>query len=125
MKKILVTLLLAAFILSGISALASGLQISLPSALLEKSAAPGKVIYEVLVVDQNGDPVPECSVGFCLNTGCVPVECDENGRGSFEAAPDAYHVKVIDAPEGYDYPDDTDTYIGPDSGSVTLTITKE
>ena len=81
--------------------------------------------YTVAVVDQNGDPVPEAAVGFCLDSGCVPVETDENGVATYNGAPDRYHIKVVDAPDAYDYPDDTDVYIGPEAGSATLTITKE
>lgn len=87
--------------------------------------AADKPVYSVTVSDQNGDPVPEAAVGFCLDTGCVPVETDENGVAAFTGAPGRYHIQVVDAPDGYDYPDDTDIYIGPESGAVTLTITKE
>lgn len=81
--------------------------------------------YTVRVVDQNGDPVPEAAVIFCLDTGCVPVETDENGVAIYSGAPARYHIQVVDAPDEYDYPDDTDTYIGPESGEMTLVITKE
>ena len=94
-------------------------------ALALSRAGSGEATYTVTVVDQNGDPVPEAAVGFCVDTGCRPVEADENGVASLTAEPAAYHLKVVDAPEGYDYPDDTDITIGPDSGSATLTITKE
>ena len=124
MKKTLAMLLLAAMILSGLSALATSVEITMPS-FLQKGTDPSKAVYEVKVIDQNGDPVPECSVGFCLETGCVPVECDENGVAIYEAEPAEYHVKVIDAPEGYDYPDDTDVYTVKETSSIVLTITKE
>ena len=84
-----------------------------------------KPTYTVTVLDQNGDPVAEAAVGFCLDTGCVPVETDENGVAVFSGAPNRYHIRVVDAPDEYDYPDDTDLYIGPESGEMTLTITKE
>ena len=81
--------------------------------------------YTVTVLDQNGDPVPGAAVGFCLESGCVPVDCDENGVATYKAAPNNYHIKVIDAPEEYDYPDDTDIYTDTASGSYTLYITKD
>lgn len=83
-----------------------------------------KPSYTVTVVDQNGDPVPGASVGFCLETGCVPVDTDDNGVATFHGAPNRYHIQVVDAPDEYDYPDESDVYIGPESGEVTLTITK-
>lgn len=124
MKKTLAILLLAALLLSGLSALASSIEITVPS-FLEKNADPNKAVYEVRVIDQNGDPVPNCSVGFCLDTGCVPVECDENGVGIYETEPAVYHVKVIDAPEGYEYPEDTNVNTVKMTSSIVLTITKK
>ena len=91
----------------------------------EGSNQEDKPTYTVRVVDQNGDPVPEAAVGFCLDTGCVPVETDENGIAVYSGAPARYHIKVVDAPDEYDYPDDTDFYLGPESGEFTLIITKE
>lgn len=81
--------------------------------------------YVVRVVDQNGDPVAEAAVGFCLDTGCVPVETDANGMAAYDGAPAQYHIQVVDTPEGYDYPDDSDFTIGPEPGEITLMITKE
>ena len=96
------------------------------SASTKKDASKeDKPAYTVRVVDQNGDPVPEAAVGFCLDTGCIPVETDENGVAVYSGAPNRYHIRVVDAPDEYDYPDDTDTYIGPESGEITLVITKE
>ena len=91
----------------------------------EYKEQPGEATYTVHVVDQNGDPVPEAAVGFCVDTGCMPIEADENGVASYTGAPTRYHLKVVDAPDEYDYPDDTDIYIGPESGEQTLVITKE
>ena len=50
---------------------------------------------------------------------------DENGVAVFSGAPARYHIQVVDAPDEYDYPDDTDFYLGPESGEMTLVITKE
>ena len=83
-----------------------------------------EVTYTVYVVDQNGDPVPEPAVGFCIDTACRPVEGDEEGVVVLTSSPQKYHIKVIDAPDGYDFPDDTDIEIGPEEGSETLVITK-
>ena len=91
----------------------------------KEAAQEEKPTYTVRVVDQNGDPVPEAAVGFCLDTGCIPVETDENGVAVYSGAPARYHIQVVDAPDEYDYPDDTDFYLGPESGEMTLVITKE
>ena len=91
----------------------------------EEAPKEGQAAYTVIVTDQNGEPVPGAAVGFCLETGCIPVETDENGAAVYSGAPARYHIQVVDAPDGYDYPDDTDLYIGPESGQETLVITKE
>ena len=91
----------------------------------EVSNQGDKITYTVTVVDQNGEPVPEAAVGFCLDTGCIPVETDENGAAVYSGTSARYHIKVVDAPDEYDYPDDTDCYIGPESVEMTLVITKK
>ena len=57
--------------------------------------------YIIHVLDQNGDPVPEVIVNFCTDTACVPCESDESGTIVYNGTPYAYHVQVIDYPEGY------------------------
>ena len=101
------------------------LALMLFTAALAAPNTPGTATYTIYVVDQNGDPVPDCSIGMCVDTGCMPIEANEDGVAVYTGAPQKYHLKVIDAPDGYDYPDDTDIFVGPESGSQTLTITKE
>ena len=57
--------------------------------------------YIIHVLDQNGDPVPEVFVNFCTDIACVPCESDEDGMIVYDGKPDAYHIQVIDYPEGY------------------------
>ena len=57
--------------------------------------------YIIHVLDQNGEPVPEVYVNFCTDNACVPCESDEDGTIVYTGKPDAYHVQIIDYPEGY------------------------
>lgn len=91
----------------------------------QAKAVDERPAYAVRVVDQNGDPVPGASVIFCSDSECVPEKTDENGVAVFHGEAGRYHIQVVDAPDEYDYPDESDDYIGPESGEVTLTITKE
>lgn len=131
MKKLTLYLALLALVLCSLSAMAeqAGLGLALPELSIAgadgATAAPSEATYTVYVVDQHGDPVPEAAVGFCVDTGCMPIEADESGVATYTGAPQQFHLKVIDAPDGYDYPDDTDIYIGPASGEQTLVITRE
>ena len=84
-----------------------------------------KAVYTVRVTDQNGDPVPGVILGFCTDEACRnSSRTDENGAVSMALAQDRYHLRFIDGPDGYTWPDETNTYIGPASGEAVLTVTK-
>ncbi|MBR1558822.1 MAG: hypothetical protein IJ646_01135 [Clostridia bacterium] len=121
MKRYLTILLTLALLLCGLAA-AEGGKLLAPKAT--EAPAEGEATYTVYVVDQNGDPVPEAAVGFCVDTGCMPIEADENGVATYTGAPTRYHLQVVDAPDEYDWPDESDVYIGPESGEATLVVTK-
>lgn len=89
------------------------------------SAAPEEetAVYQLSVVDQNGDPVPGAVVKFCTDESCVPVTADEAGKLSYSAAPQVYHVEVLSVPEGYEAPEG-ELLTEAASQSLTLTVTK-
>ena len=90
------------------------------------AAAASPVTYTAKVADQHGDPVPGARVAFCTDETCRNSEgTDANGVTSMTLAPAKYHLKVIDAPDGYDWPSDTDVYVGPEVGEGLLRITKK
>ena len=64
----------------------------------------------VHVLDQDGNPVEGVTVNFCTDVSCVPKESDEDGLITFTGAPDAYHVTVVDAPDGYSWDEDYEMY---------------
>lgn len=87
-------------------------------------AASGEA-YKIHVADQNGDPVPGVTVNFCTDVACVPRESDENGTITYDGAPDAYHVQVIDVPDGYSCDESFEMYTPKAYGEWTLRIHKD
>ena len=81
--------------------------------------------YILHVLDQDDNPVEEVSVNFCTDTACVPKESDEDGLIIFSGAPDAYHLQVIDLPDGYSLDGDFDMYTPREYGEWILRIRKD
>ena len=82
--------------------------------------------YVIHVLDQNGDPVPEVIVNFCTDTACVPCESDENGTITYDGALNAYHVQIVDCPEGYTCDESFEMYTPKESyGEWTIRILKD
>ena len=81
-------------------------------------------VYVIYVVDQHGDPVPDATVTFCTASSCNVAQGDENGNVVFEGAPAAYHVSVIDLPDGYAFDEANDIYTETRSGGKTLVVTR-
>ena len=81
--------------------------------------------YIIHVLDQNGDPVPEVFVNFCNDTACVPCESDEDGTIVYTGTPDAYHVQIIDYPEGYSCDESFEMYTPEIYGEWVLRLTKD
>ena len=82
--------------------------------------------YVIHVLDQNGDPVPEVIVNFCTDTACVPCESDETGTITYDGALNAYHVQIVDCPEGYTCDESFEMYTPKESyGEWTIRILKD
>ena len=81
--------------------------------------------YIMHVVDQDGNPVEEVTVNFCTDVSCVPKESDEDGLITFTGAPDAYHVTIVDAPDGYSWDEDYGMYTPREYGEWVLRVKKE
>lgn len=87
--------------------------------------ADGEQTYTVLVVDQNGNPVPEVAIAFCSATGCTNVFTDEEGKCTYKGPAYKYHITVVEAPDGYSEDLNDDVYTEKYSCSVTIVIEKE
>ena len=97
---------------------------SLFDTYLNKEADAGTNSYTVLVVDQNGQTVPGCVIGFCTEESCVPIITDESGKALFRGEPYAYHLQLLSVPEGYDYTGSDDLFARAEGDSVTITVTR-
>ncbi len=58
-------------------------------------------VYRIIVVDEDGNPVPEVTVQFCSDTACMIGETDETGTAEFRQPEGHYTVHILDAPEEY------------------------
>ena len=113
----------------GISALAKALEEGGEGGLTweyaEEAAEDGPQAYILHVADQDGNPVEEVTVSFCTDTACKYSESDENGTITFDGAPDAYHVKIIDAPEGYSWDESYEMTTSREYGEWALRLKKD
>ncbi len=58
-------------------------------------------LYRVIVMDENGNPVPGVMVQFCSDTACMLGETDETGTAVFQEPQGHYTVHILKAPEEY------------------------
>ena len=92
---------------------------AIPAKAAEKQGS-----YVLRVVDQDGTPVPEVTVSFCTDEACVPCEADASGVITFTGKPYAYHVQVVDLPEGYSVDDGFEMTTTEEYGEWLLRIRK-
>ena len=81
--------------------------------------------YIFHVVDQDDKPVGGVLVNLCTDTACVPKESNKFGIITFTGAPDAYHVQIIDVPEGYSWDEDYEMYTTREYGEWVLRVRKD
>lgn len=82
------------------------------------------VRYSVTVLDQDGNPVPGCMIGFCTDEACVPVMTDAEGSAVYLAEPYSYHVQLLSLPEGYDYSGADDMVLMEQGEAVSVTVSR-
>ena len=82
-------------------------------------------VYNVVVADQNGNPVPGVFVNICTDTTCMPVQSDEFGYITFAGEPQAYHLQTIKVPEGYSIGDGAEATTEAESSDLVLWIEAE
>ncbi len=81
--------------------------------------------YVLHIVDQDGEPVPGVAVNFCTDTACTMLQSDGSGTICFDGAPDACHVQLLKAPEGYSFDPDFELYTGKAYGEWRVRICRE
>ena len=78
--------------------------------------------YQVVCVDEEGNPVENAMVQFCSETACMIGKTDANGMASFEVDPGVYTVHLLRPPAGF--AKDTNEYVTEDKFSVVTIILK-
>lgn len=91
---------------------------------LGNGSALEQAVYQVKVKDQNGKPVPGCTVSFCTEESCFYAVCDDKGVAEYKAEPYAYRVQVITLPEGYDYEGSDEMFVKAAGDELSITVTK-
>ena len=76
--------------------------------------------YGVYCYDPDEQPVEGVTVGFCTDATCTPVASDADGMILFCAAPNAYHLQLLKAPEGLEPQEALDETVDPAGGAWTL-----
>ena len=80
--------------------------------------------YTVIVMDEDGNPVPGAKVQFCSDVECVAGVTDESGTARFDKEAGAYTVHILEVPNGY-APDDTEYNAPSTPGKVTIVLKAE
>ena len=77
--------------------------------------------YEVLVTDENENPVPGVTIQFCSDTECIMGETDDKGIASFDQEAGTYTIHVLRVPDGF-AADDTEYTAPSEPGRVTIEL---
>ena len=81
--------------------------------------------YVLHVLDQDRNPVEGVMVNFCTDTACVPKESDETGTITFTGEPFAYHVQIVEVPDGYSWDEEQEMYTAAEYGEWVLRVRKD
>ena len=87
-----------------------------------ETAASG--VYQVLVTDEAGTPVPGVRVLFCSDSECILGTTAADGTAAFDREAGAYTVHVQKAPEGF-AADDTEYPAPAEPGVVSIVLRAE
>ena len=83
--------------------------------------------FKVILVDQNGDPVPNTMIQICQDT-CLPKVTDADGIALYDfEETDGHKISLFSCPEGYETEYVGDNYIYLEDGETeyTFEITKK
>ncbi len=95
---------------------------SAPAALPDSTPAPAQV-YQVLVTDEAGAPVPGVTLQFCSDTACVLGKTGADGIAVFAFDAGSYTVHIQKVPEGY-AKDRTEYRAPAEPGLMTVVLKK-
>lgn len=67
----------------------------------QETVDDGKLVYKVIVVDQEGNPIAGAMVQICEGTACNPGVTNAEGVAEIRAAEGDYEAKMLAMPAGY------------------------
>lgn len=85
---------------------------------------PAEVEYTLVFQDESGAPLMGVLANICDESTCTVVVSDAEGRGTFTAAPYAYDVHVIKAPDGCAVDSEAAWKLDPAGGELVITLAK-
>jgi len=88
------------------------------------AALPAEVEYALTFVDESGAPLTGVLANICDESTCTVAVSDAAGRAVFTAAPYAYDVHIIKAPDGYAVDSDAAWKLDPAGGELVITLAK-
>jgi len=81
--------------------------------------------YIINVVDQDGNPVADVNATLCTDSACNLVKSDEKGVITFSGEPYAYHINILQLPDGYSFDSAEELHTPDQFGSMTVTVHKD
>ena len=88
-------------------------------------ADASEMTYHVKVVDQNSDPVPGVTLLFCTDSTCEMATGNDDGMVEYTGAPYAYHLQILQVPEGYTADPDFELYLEEGTAEYTIEVMKD
>ena len=113
------TLLLALAVLTG-----CGQAAAVPTGKPDVAAAESASSYQVLVLDESGNPVPGAMIQFCSDVECSMAKTDDSGIATFDKEAGSYTVHVLKVPEGF-APDETEYTAPAEPALLTIMLQKQ
>ncbi len=81
----------------------------------------GTANYTVMVTDKDGRAIEQAMVQVCTTETCQVYFTDGDGVAAFTAAPYAYEVHILKAPDGYEKPSETNL-LPKEGGSLIIQL---
>ena len=95
--------------------------VSVETEATEAMESSTPAVYQVIVTDEAGQPVPGTTVQFCSDTECVLGKTDADGIAAFGSEAGTYTIHIQKVPEGY--VKDKTEYLAPEEpGPVTVVL---
>jgi len=78
-------------------------------------------MYNIYIIDENGEPVDGVMVNVCTDTNCTPGIA-QGGYYGFDGEQYPYVIHVLKVPEGYSFDTATEFVMNAEGDSLTITV---